>query len=395
MRSSGVADPSRGLRRMASPCRVAPVPPLWVLLAAIVPSLMSAAPIPYPLFIGTYGRSAGAGIYRVTFDPSSGSLSEPTRIVDLVRPSFLCYSPDNRFLYSISQDDDSIAAFAADQAIGRLDELNRQPLGVAGACYVGTDATGRTLVAISYGEGAVIAFPIQSDGRLGPRSGLFRHQGNGPHPRRQEKAHAHSATFSPDNRFVYVCDLGIDRVLAYRLTDAAAGRLEPAPESDGITPPGSGPRHAKLTADGHFLYVLNELIGSVSVFNREAATGALTLIETVSSLQPGFTGENGSSEIRLHPSERFVYAANRGPDDLAVFARDSASGRLQAIQHIPSGGGHPRNFAVSPDGEWLVCANRDANNLVVFSIDPATGALRPTGQTVTVPEPVCVLFPNR
>lgn len=369
--------------------------PFLLFILAILPSLMPAAPIPYPLFIGTYGRTAGAGIYRVTFDPDDGQLSEPTRIVDLARPSFICYSPDNRFLYAISHGDDTIVAFAVDGAIGRLDEINRQPLGVSGSCYVGTDATGRTLVAISYGDGAVVAFPIGPDGRLGRRSAIFRHQGNGPHPTRQDKPHAHSATFSPDNRFVYVCDLGADRIVTYRLLEAEAGQLEPIPDSDGVAPAGAGPRHSKVTNDGRFLYVLNELAGSVSVFSREPASGALTLTETISSLRPGFTGKNGSSEIRLHPAGRFLYAANRGPDDIAVFERDPAGGRLKPIQHIPSGGGHPRNFAVSPDGAWLVCANRDDNNLVVFAIEEATGALQPTGETVTVPEPVCVLFPNR
>jgi 6-phosphogluconolactonase len=356
---------------------------------------MSAAPIAYPLFIGTYSRLTGAGIYRVTFAPSSGALSEPVRVAELERPSFLCYSPDQRFLYSLSPADDTVVAYAVDHAIGTLKELNRQPTGFSGACFVITDATNRTVIAISYGDGAVVSFPVNADGSLLPRRSLLHHQGQvGPHAERQDKPHAHSATVSPDNRFVYVCDLGLDRVVAYRL-DPAQATLEPVPAADGVSPAGSGPRHAKFTADGRFFYVVNELAGSVSTFACDPASGQLTHVEAASTLRGDYAGQNTSSEIRLHPSEHYVYAGNRGPDDLAVFRRDPQSGRLSRIQIIPTGGGHPRNFALSPDGKWLVCANRDDNNLTVFELDPATGQLTATTHTVTLPEPVCVLMPHR
>ena len=359
-------------------------------LFALLPPFMSAAVSPYPVYLGTYGKSAEAGVYRIMFDPEQGRMSQLTRAAELVRPSFLCYAPNRRVLYSLSQGDDTVVAFALED--GALREINRQPLGVGGACYIGTDAAGQTLIAISYGDGAVVAYPLRNDGGLEPRSALFRHEGRGPNAARQEKAHAHSATFSPDDRFVYICDLGMDRVVAYRLTGNPGGLIA-APEADGVCPPGVGPRHAKITADGLFLYVVNELIGSVSVFTRDLESGALRLEQTVSTLRDDYRGENGSSEIRLHPEERFVYAANRGPDDLAVFSRDAATGRLERIQNIPTGGGHPRNFALSPDGRWLIAANRDANDLTLFSIDRTTGRLTATGETLSVPEPVCVLFP--
>src|SRR5690606_35073196 len=322
----------------------------------------------------------------------SGSLSEPHRVADLVRPSFLAYSPDRRRLYAINHGDDSIVGFTVDSAIGTLREINRQPLDAGGSCYIGVDPSGRTLVAISYGDAVVTAFPVRTDGGLEPRSAQFRHEGRGPNEARQERAHAHSATFSPDGRFAYVCDLGMDRVVAYRL-DGKPGMIERAPEADGVTPPGTGPRHSKMTADGQFLYVINELTGSVSVFSRDTDTGRLELLETVSSLRDGFQGENGSSEIHLHPGERFLFAANRGPDDLAVFERHPETGRIRRIQNIPTGGAHPRHFGQSRDGRWLIAANRDSNNLVVFSFDPASGRLALANHRATVPEPVCVLFP--
>jgi 6-phosphogluconolactonase len=358
------------------------------------PVAMSATPIAYPVFIGTYGRQSGAGIYRVTFDPTSGALSEPVRVADLVRPSFLSYSPDQRHLYALSQADESVVAFAVDHSIGTLKELNRQPTGFAGACFVITDHAGRTALAVSYGDAAVAAFPVQSDGALGPRTALVRHEGQvGPHAERQDQPHAHSATVTPNDRFVYVCDLGMDRVVAYRL-DATSAALTPAPEADGTAPAGAGPRHAKLTADGRQLYVVNELQGSVTLYYCDPTNGRLTRDQTVSALREDFSGENISAEIRLHPHEGFVYVSNRGPDELAVFRRDRDSGQLTRIQVMATGGGHPRNFALSPDGRWLICANRDSNSLTVFAVDPASGHLTRTNHAATVPEPVCVLFPT-
>jgi len=186
-----------------------------------------------------------------------------------------------------------------------------------------------------------------------------------------------------------VCDLGLDQIVRYRL-DAATGGLTPAGST--ATTPGAGPRHAKFSDDGRFLHVINELDATIAVHAVEPATGALTLLQRVPTLPADFTGPNTTAEIRLHPNGRFVYGSNRGHDSLAVFAREPATGRLTPVELVPSGGGHPRNFALSPDGAWLVCANRDSDNLVVFRVDAATGRLTPTGQGATVPQAVCVLF---
>jgi 6-phosphogluconolactonase len=211
----------------------------------------------------------------------------------------------------------------------------------------------------------------------------------GPNQARQDKPHPHSVTFSPDGHFAYVCDLGLDKIFCYRL-DASA--LVPAGEF--ATAPGAGPRHSKFSADGKFFYVLNELDGTIATYACDPATGALTAKQAVPTLPEGFTGNNTCAEIRLHPNGRFVYGSNRGHDSIAVFARNPADGTLKRIEIVPSGGGHPRNFALSLDGAWLVCANRDSNNLVVFKVDPVTGRLTATGHTAKVPQAVCVLFCN-
>ena len=159
------------------------------------------------------------------------------------------------------------------------------------------------------------------------------------------------------------------------------------------TPPGTGPRHTKFSRDGRFFYILNEIDGSISVCTYDAARGAGTPIQHISTLPAGFqvTDPDRAAEIRIHPNGRFVYASNRGHESIAVFAVQ-ADGTLKLVEITPCGGKHPRNFELSPDGRWLVCANMNSNNLVSFKVDAGTGRLTSTGSTVTVPQPVCVLF---
>ena len=359
------------------------------------------------LFLGTYtpstssgpAPSAGAsrGIHAVRLDPTTGRLGEPVLAAETANPTFLAWHPDGRTLYALGESGTvngkpggALVAFRFDPVNGGLTRLNTEPTGGIGLAHVGVDATGRTAVAISYHGSQVAAFPLRPDGSLGPRTTLITHAGPlGPNARRQDKPHPHSVTFSPDNRFVHVCDLGLDLICRYAL-DPASATLTPAGET--ASAPGAGPRHSKFSADGRFLYVINELNGTIEIFAADAAGGALHRVQTVATLPAGFTGENICAEIRLSPDERFVYGSNRGHDSLAVFARNAASGTLTPVEIVPTGGKHPRNFNLSPDGRWLVCANKDSDNVTVFARDTTTGRLTRTAQTLSVPQAVCVLF---
>ncbi|AOS43374.1 6-phosphogluconolactonase [Lacunisphaera limnophila] len=351
------------------------------------------------IFLGTYTPAGGEsrGIYSVRLDPVSGHLSEPVLVAATPNPTFLAWHPDGRTLYALSESGTvdgkaggALAAFRYDAATGSLSPLNTEATGGIGLAHVAVDASGRTAAVISYNGGYTAAFPLLADGRLGARTSLIPHTGPlGPHAQRQDKPHPHSITYSPDNRFVYVCDLGLDRVFHYRL-DPAAATLTPAGTT--ATAPGAGPRHSKFSADGRFLYVINELNGTIGVFAAEPASGALTPVQAIGTLPADFTGTSICAEIRLSPDGRFVYGSNRGHDSLVVFARDAAAGTLTLVEIVPTGGKHPRNFNLSPDGRWLVCGNRDSNNVTVFAVNPASGRLTRTAQTLSAPQAVCVLF---
>jgi len=369
-------------------------------LPVLATSVMSAAS--QLIFIGTYTPRDGTsrGLYAVRLDTATGLLGEPAVAAETPNPTFLAWRPDHRVLYAAGEGPDpegkttgGAAAFGFDPASGQLSRLNSRGAGGGGTTMLAPDATGRMLVTVSYGGGQVASYPLAPDGRIGERASFIAHAGPlGPNPARQEKPHPHSVTISPDNRFAFVADLGLDRVLAYRL-DPAAATLTPHDPAFIATPPGTGPRHTKFSRDGRFFYILNEIDGSISVCAYDAMRGAGTPIQHISTLPAGFqvTDPDRAAEIRIHPNGRFVYASNRGHDSLAVFAV-SADGTLRLVEITPCGGQHPRNFALSPDGAWLVCANMNSNNLVAFKVDSATGRLTPTGSVVTAPQPVCVLF---
>lgn len=364
-------------------------------------SLSTARPADHLIFIGTYTKTGSHGIYSLHLDDATGALSTPQLAAELTNPTFVALHPNGRVLYSIGEAGTVdgkpagvVSAYAIEPGTGRLTLLNQQPSGSISLTHLAADATGRMLVAVSYGGGYVVSFPLAADGRLGAAASLLHHQGPlGPNASRQEKSHAHSVTISPDNRFGFVADLGLDRVFSYRL-DLAAGTLAPNDPPFTVITPGAGPRHSKFSADGKFFYVLGEIDGSVTACAYDAARGVATPIQHISTLPAGFKVEDPdrAAEIRIHPNGQFLYASNRGHDSIAVFARDAASGRLTLVDITPCGGKEPRNFALTPDGAWLVCAHQNSDTIAVFRVDPATGRLTRTGGTVSVPTPICVLF---
>ena len=352
------------------------------------------------LLIGTFTDTGEShGIYAVQLDEKTGALGAPTLAAEARNPSFLVRAPGTPWIYATGettgengQRTGAICLYAQEPSTGALRLLSSQPVPGEPPCHIATTRDGRLALSAIYREGMVCAFPVSAEGQLAPRSDRVTTAGPlGPRPDRQDHPHAHSTTLSPDERHAYVCDLGLDRIFIYRI-DTAKNALEPATPAFAQAPAGAGPRHATFSADGRGLYVLNELASSVSVYACDPASGAIELRSTHSTLPAGATGENISAEVRLHPNGRFLYASNRGHDSLAVFQRDPATGALTLVETVLCGGRHPRHFALSPDGRWLVCANRDTANLTVFAIDPTTGRLAATPHTATVPQPSCALF---
>jgi 6-phosphogluconolactonase len=350
------------------------------------------------VYFGTFTDTNSKGIYVSRFDSATGKLSAPELAAETTNPAFLAIALGRNFLYAVSEVDEiggkpvgAVNAFALDATTSRLTPLNQQFSGGRGPCHLAVDATGKCLLVANYGSGSIVPFPIRADGSLGKATTSIQHSGSSANPQRQAGPHAHFIRPSPDNRFALDCDLGLDKIFINRL-DATAGKLT-ANEPPFVTvAPSSGPRHLVFSPDGKFVYVINEMAGTITVFEYAAANAAMAEVQTISTLPADFTGSNTAAEIAVHPGGKFLYASNRGHDSLAIFAMNRQTGRLTLVGHQSTLGHTPRHFVIDPTGRWLLAENQASNSVIVFAIDPDTGRLTPTGQSISVGSPVCAVF---
>jgi 6-phosphogluconolactonase len=345
------------------------------------------------LYAGTYTQRDSEGIYLFRFDTESGSLRQQAVVAGLDNPSFLALHPRGQILYAVNEDQEAgqVSSFAIDRESGGLTFLNRQPTHGASPCHLAVEPGGNRLVVANYSSGNVAVYPLNADGTIGEPAQNIQHHGSGPNQERQEAAHAHSATVSPDGSRVYVADLGMDKVMIYRLVD---GRLVANQPDNVSVQGGAGPRHFDFHPNGQFAYIINELDLTVTVCAFDADTGALNPKQTISTLPEDVDDRSGFSCADIHVSAdgRFVYGSNRGHHTIAIFSVDQESGGLTAAGHASTRGQTPRNFTLDPSGEWLLAANQDTDDISVFSRDADSGQLTPVGDMVWAPMPVCLKF---
>lgn len=355
------------------------------------------------IYVGTYTHTGGdlpvreEGIFWFHFDENSGKLTREGAARS-ESPAFLALTANGRFLYAVNElncypnpPGGGVSAFAVEPASGQLTFLNRVPSHGADPCYISLDKTEKWVLVSNYSGGSVSVYPVAANGQLAPQSDFIQHQGHGPNPKRQEKAHAHSIQMDPANRIALVADLGLDQIKLYRL-DRAQGKLLAHTPASMALHPGAGPRHLEFHPNGRWVYVVNELDSTLALFHYDPAAGSAVHRQTVSLLPEAYTGERWAADIHIHPNGRFVYASNRGDDSLAIFQIDPVDGKIALSGRVNSGGRMPRNFGIDPGGRWLIAANQKGNNLVVFALDPENGSLTPTGEAVEVMAPVCIKF---
>ncbi|MBM3811016.1 MAG: lactonase family protein [Acidimicrobiia bacterium] len=345
----------------------------------------------YLVYVGTYTRGKSQGIYAFRMD-SAGKLTPLGLAAETANPSFLAIHPNQRFLYSVSeQKSGAINAYSIDKSTGKLTLLNTVGSGGTGPCHLNVDKTGKNLLAANYGSGSAAVLPINNDGSLKEHSSVMQHAGSSVDPKRQQGPHAHSVNLSADNRFAVVADLGLDQILVYKF-DPAKGTLAPNDPPYAKVKPGAGPRHFSFHPGGRFAYVINEMQSTVTAFSYNAKAGSFAELQTITSLPADFTANNSTAEVLVHPSGKFLYGSNRGHNSIAVFAIDSAKGTLTPVQHASTQGEIPRNFNMDPSGSFLIAGNQNTDNMVVFKIDAATGRLTPTGQNIEIGAPVCIKY---
>ncbi|MGA7919179.1 MAG: lactonase family protein [Candidatus Acidiferrales bacterium] len=351
----------------------------------------------YIVYIGTYTDHGSRGIYVCEFDPRKGRFTPPELAAESSSPSFLTVNPTRQFLYAVNETDQfhdqpagAVSSFSLDSATGNLNLLNQVSSHGRGPAFVTLDQTDRYALVANYGGGSVAVFPILPDGKIGDATAFLLHRGSSVNPERQEAAHAHAIAMSPDNRFALVADLGLDQVLIYPF-DAAHGTLGGGRIF--YSHPGDGPRHLVFSADGKFVYVINELTSTVTVNAYYPLEGTISSVQNISTLPSGFKGKNTAAEVALHPSGKFLYASNRGDDNsIAEFAVDPKNGKLTFVETVLTQGKTPRSFAIDTSGKWMLVANQDSNTVIEFRINQKTGRIVATGQSMLLNSPAMVDF---
>lgn len=362
------------------------------------------------LIVGTYTRpntkNPSEGIYVYKFNTNTGEFNAVSKAIGIKNPSFLAVSPDQKFVYSVGENDiDSfVYSFSFDKKSGSLTKLNTQSSGGAHPCHISIDKTGKWVLVGNYSGGNLSILPVEADGSLGKATQTINHEGKGPNTGRQEKPHVHSVNIAPNNRDIFVPDLGIDKIMTYSL-DAKNGKLlEGKPAFRKLTD-GSGPRHFTVHPNGKFAYVIQELSSTVTAFNY--ASGKLTPFQTITTLAKDFKDKNKSfcADIHISPDGKFLYGSNRfvdagnkngvfAPtntiDTIVIYSIDQKTGKLTYIGNEPVLGKVPRNFMITPNGKFVLVANQETDNITIFKRDAKSGKLSPTGKKIEVPVPVCL-----
>jgi len=350
------------------------------------------------LYVGTYTENNRVdGIHLLRLDARSGELRLVESLNGGANPSFLAIHPNGRALYAVNEVTErygkatgAVSAFAIAPNTGALTRLNEQSSEGGAPCYVSVDRTGRVLLVANYVGGNVALLPIQKEGALGPARHVVQHRGSGPKPQ-QTGAHAHCIVADPSNRFALAADLGVDRLLVYRL-DLDGGSLRHVEGADARMRAGAGPRHLAFHPSLPLVFVANELDSTVTTLRFDGESGTLSALETRSTLPTGWTGTSYVADIHVAPSGRSLYVSNRGHNSIAVFSVADSTGALALEQVVSTEGDWPRNFSLDPTGQWLLVANQRSGSIVVFRRDQDSGRLTPTSQRLAIPSPVCLRF---
>ena len=346
------------------------------------------------LIIGTYTSGKSEGIYIYDFNTKTGDNNFISSIKSS-NPSFLAVSPNKKYLYAVNEDADSlnnggiVSAYRFDKKKKHLSFINQQTSGGNHPCYVSVDKTGKWVIAANYTGGSFSIAPINKNGSISPDKKVTQHKGKSINKERQEKAHVHQTLLTDDNKHLLVADLGMDKFFVYDF-DNSNGTVK---ENTAVSvSAGSGPRHAAIHPSNKYVYLTEELSGTVAAFSF-SNDGKLKLMQTISAVPENYKGSLGGADIHVSADGKFLYACNRGElNDIVIYSIDTATGVLSVLGHQSTLGVKPRNFNFAPSGNFLLVANQESDSIIIFSVNHETGLLTDTGKRITVPNPVCLVW---
>ena len=347
-------------------------------------------PSTFDVLIGTYTKGNSRGIYVYRFYEESGQMAFLNEIDDISNPSYLCVTDNEKFVYAVNENTKGgVSSFTFEPKTGKLVLINQQETQGADPCYVSVDKDQRNIFVANYSSGSLAVFPLNKDGSIGALSQLVKDAGSSVVKDRQEGPHVHTAVLSPNEKYLLYTDLGTDKLNVMRYKASKNPPLTPADPAFANVTPGDGPRHLAFSADGKFVFLLQEIGGIITTFGYD--NGKLTKMDTVDMKIREFMGNIGSAAIHISPDGRFLYASNRGnANNITEYAINPDNGYLSFISRTNTVGRGPRDFIIDPTGKFLIIANQVGNNIVVYRLDPTSGTpLHVVSQTL-IDSPVCL-----
>jgi 6-phosphogluconolactonase len=343
------------------------------------------------LLVGSYTKKGSKGIYVLSFDTATGKAIEISHTEAAINPSFLTITKDHQQVYAVNEASEGQVSVYTFQD-NKLNLIQEKTSKGADPCYISLSPDQTNLLVANYTGGSITSYHRFADGRLSNPQQFIQHSGSSVNTVRQEKAHVHGVFFSPDGKYVLTPDLGMDEISIYPYQIKNGPPLQIQKATKIQSSPGSGPRHLCFSSNGKYLYVIEELTGSISVYRF--IKGTASFLQKVVTHPSSFKGTAGSADIHLSPDGLFLYATNRGTENNIVLFKVLPNGKLEekSIQYYSTEGKAPRNFTMNKEGNWLLVANQDSDNIIAFRRNIQTGALTSTGVSIKLSMPVCLLF---
>lgn len=345
----------------------------------------------FNLLVGTYTNTCQSnGIYVYEFDANSGEFKLKNSSENVVSPSYLSVSADNKFIYAVNENgtQSTVSAFGYDSASGKINFLNKNDALGADPCHLINDD--KNVIAANYSGGNIVVYKKNTDGSISEVQQLIQHEGKGPNAARQEKAHVHMVVFSPDKKFVLSNDLGLDKVFIYKYNPTSKNEILTLKGSVDVKP-GSGPRHLTFSKDGKFVYLVQELDGTLTTFSYNK-TGSLKVIAETSILPKSFKGGTSAAAIKISPDGNFLYVSDRADANAVSVYKILKNGNIELVEQQSTLGKGPRDFAIDPTGNYLLVGHQYTNDIVIFKRDIATGKITDTGKRIQLCSPVGLVF---
>ncbi len=367
---------------------------LLYIILLVFPAIIFAQKKPvktFDLLIGTHAKDGSKGIYAYRFYAESGNLAYLSQIDDVENASYLCVSPDSKFIYAVnnSEKNSMVSAFKFDKVNGKIEFINKQPVGDAPA-HIIIDKEQKNIFVSNYGSGSLMVLPVNKDGSLGVTAQTIQNAGSSINEERQASPHVYSTILSPDEKHLFYADPGTDKINIYRYRSSKTPSLTPEEPSFVSVTPGNGPSHMDFSADGKYLYVVQGMTAEITVYKVDGSK--LNSIQTLPMADANFKGKLEGGDIHVSPNGQYLYASNHGNgDEICIYMINPADGKLTFLERDGTMGQSPRSFVIDNDAKHVIIANQNSNSINVMAIDQKTGRLYPTRNRITdINAPVCV-----